>query len=977
MKLRVVLELSTSIDKPLLHCNVPEIDEQSFCISIEKKLFEFSLVPIHDEVARLEMPRDVSLQNISEYVEIFVVRKSLLSLSRVIFVGQEVEEMASVQHVVHVGMLGILDCVPFDQGFITSETLLCRVEKSKEAIEAEKKHVYSSMLRTKTTTSGGGDAAMDGEEAPLFVSKFMQASAAPDFVPMRARIWYGDEILSEECIGAPLSLFRRLGVFSGTWGLVRTKENQGILFVPLVPVVLFTRFSIERLVKLVLFEECQDFLFVSPILMLNILSKGDRLCQDEGDVDLMVRIAHVDESRFSNCPPRIGELFTDCTNKSKHESVKVSVAKSIKLSPVGGVQSAHQLHSVRDHLLSFYFSSPKLLYTGDLICCKGGNLSALPSTSAFAPYSPECEYAYWKVASIETKDERHFDCAVVLRDACSLYEEDSQQQRSFLPRVQPVIRVRDDVLKMMKSWFGASQNASHIVPSMLLHSDGAGFGKQRLVHEAGRQLGVTVIHYSCWEIVSDIPSNTHASLTSLFESAQLCSPCILLLSSFEALSQSASHASAQRAQNQLEAMFSKLVFSLSEDFVHPLSRVALVATTDALDRVAARFKACFLHRYHLGPPSDQQRRSFFKKAFSSALVSKDVSLKKLVASTRGFSFRNLSVLISIALQHVRDSVFEDASECCELVIRDEDLDYAAKTIQSHAMKSEVGAPDIPDVKWEDIGGMQSIRSEILDTISLPLEHPELFSKNGGAKKRSGVLLYGPPGTGKTLIAKAVATECGLAFISVKGPELINMYVGESERNVRQVFLKARAAAPCVVFMDELDSLAPRRGMGADSGGVMDRIVSQLLSELDGMGEGDEKEGQVFVIGATNRPDLLDPSLLRPGRLDRLLFCGTMTTPESQCSVLKALTRKFNLSEQVDLLKIAQQIPLNFTGADCYALCSGAWLSATKREIESGKTEGHVIVEMEDFEQSMKTVSPSVSLDELDYYQKLRNDYSKN
>ncbi|KAJ1488930.1 P-loop containing nucleoside triphosphate hydrolase protein, partial [Baffinella frigidus] len=139
---------------------------------------------------------------------------------------------------------------------------------------------------------------------------------------------------------------------------------------------------------------------------------------------------------------------------------------------------------------------------------------------------------------------------------------------------------------------------------------------------------------------------------------------------------------------------------------------------------------------------------------------------------------------------------------------------------------------VPNVSWDDVGGLEDVKREILDTVELPLKHPELFES--GLKQRSGVLLYGPPGTGKTLLAKAVATECALSFLSVKGPELISMYIGESEKNIRQVFKRAREAAPCVIFFDELDSLAPNRGRGADSGGVMDRVVSQLLAEMDGM-----------------------------------------------------------------------------------------------------------------------------------------------
>ena len=196
----------------------------------------------------------------------------------------------------------------------------------------------------------------------------------------------------------------------------------------------------------------------------------------------------------------------------------------------------------------------------------------------------------------------------------------------------------------------------------------------------------------------------------------------------------------------------------------------------------------------------------------------------------------------------------------------------------------MNAPSIPEVRWEDVGGLQNVISELLDTIQLPLKYPELVDSG---LKRSGILLYGPPGTGKTLLAKAVATECSLHFLSVKGPELLNMYVGQSEENVRNVFEAARRASPCLIFFDELDSLAPNRGRSGDSGGVMDRVVSQLLAELDGI----NKSAVVFVIGATNRPDLIDPALLRPGRFDKLLYLGVNDSKDNQLAVLKALTRK--------------------------------------------------------------------------------------
>lgn len=285
----------------------------------------------------------------------------------------------------------------------------------------------------------------------------------------------------------------------------------------------------------------------------------------------------------------------------------------------------------------------------------------------------------------------------------------------------------------------------------------------------------------------------------------------------------------------------------------------------------------------------------------------------------------------------------------------------------------IGAAKVPEVHWEDIGGLAELKHEIIRRIELPLLH-------GFNIQSSGILLYGPPGTGKTLLAKAVATECKLHFLSVKGPELLNMYVGQSEKNVRDIFERARAAAPCIIFFDELDALAPNRGRSGDSGGVMDRVVSQLLAEMDGLAS----FAKTFIIGATNRPDLIDPALLRPGRFDKLLYVGIYTEPESQLSVLKAITRKFKMENNDELNKIVEILPANLTGADLYSVCSNAWLNAARRLIKfyeellmvkniniiDQKPEGPVTVLFNDFCDAVRTLVPSVSIDELVRYEKL-------
>lgn len=237
------------------------------------------------------------------------------------------------------------------------------------------------------------------------------------------------------------------------------------------------------------------------------------------------------------------------------------------------------------------------------------------------------------------------------------------------------------------------------------------------------------------------------------------------------------------------------------------------------------------------------------------------------------------------------------------------------------------AIDTGGASWQDVGGLEKAKQQIRDLIDVR-KGPRTGNKN----RRVGVLLYGPPGTGKTLLARAVAGEASCSFMSVKGPELLDMYVGESERNVREVFERASSSAPTVVFFDEVDALAPRRGSAADSGRVADRVVSQLLAEMDDI----VLRGDVFVIAATNRPDLVDEALLRPGRLDKLIYVGMPASRSEQTMILQAQTRKFQMSPNVNLFTVlacAPEPPL-LSGADLYALATRAWMCAARRIIEA-------------------------------------------
>ena len=398
------------------------------------------------------------------------------------------------------------------------------------------------------------------------------------------------------------------------------------------------------------------------------------------------------------------------------------------------------------------------------------------------------------------------------------------------------------------------------------------------------------------------------------------------------------------------------------------SAVLLMAAVEHADGLPPDVRRCFTHEVEVQPPDEPTRANMLKEALGRCAARLDVSAA--AAGTAGLMPRDLRALAADAAARAvtRAAATNALSEAT--IIYQGDLDDALQRTGSRT-SAAIGAPKVPDVTWDDVGGLEEAKRAITDTVQLPLRHRALFTSGG--RRRSGCLLYGPPGTGKTLLAKAVATQCGVRFLAVKGPELINMYIGESERNVREVFARARAAAPCIVFFDELDALAPARGSGGDSGGVMDRVVSQLLAEVDGLSNGGATVEDVFVIGATNRPDLIDPALLRPGRFDKLLFVGVDDSQLGRLRVLQALTRRFVLSPDVSLDELAKRCPKRYTGADLYALCADAWMRAVKTHLAragAGATAAAVQVAMADFTGAMADLAPSLSADELARYQTL-------
>jgi len=535
---------------------------------------------------------------------------------------------------------------------------------------------------------------------------------------------------------------------------------------------------------------------------------------------------------------------------------------------------------------------------------------------------------------------------------------------------------------------------------------GKSTGKRHMIEKAARKFGLHVFEESLTPLRGLPEERAAKKLKHILQQGTQVSPCIIHLRHIQALTPVPSGSEQPTDPEQLV----EILKSFSS------KNAILVASTQSVEDIPAVIRGCFTHEIGIEAPSKSGRLAILEFLTANRIsLADDVSLESLATRTAGRTAMELKALFAeaacILLQRqpkvptAQSSAMEDAwrnitnnvtsdlsgqDDLPPLVLTQDILSEALEGLPS-ASAMDIGAPKIPQVYWKDVGGLGHAKDEILDMVQLPLQHPELFAS--GVRQRSGILLYGPPGTGKTLLAKAVATECNLNFISVKGPELLDMYIGESERKVRQVFETARSAKPCVLFFDELDSLAPQRGRGADSGGVMDRVVSQLLTEIDGM----QGNTDVFVIGATNRPDLLDQSLLRPGRFDRLIYLGICRDRDAQLKIVKALSRKFIHDDNVVLEEVLDRCPFNFTGADFYALCSGAMANALQRRVKEiqdyiaaqgdptltarkllstmDEEDLQVTVKMCDYHESLATTSPSVSEDEIKHYESLRAKFS--
>ncbi|MBU1204133.1 MAG: AAA family ATPase [Nanoarchaeota archaeon] len=458
--------------------------------------------------------------------------------------------------------------------------------------------------------------------------------------------------------------------------------------------------------------------------------------------------------------------------------------------------------------------------------------------------------------------------------------------------------------------------------------------------------------------------NSESNLRKIFEDAEKEAPSILFFDEIDAIAPKREESYGE-VERRVVSQFLTLL-----DGLKSRGKLIVIGATNRPNSLdpALRRPGRFDREIAIGVPNKHGRLNILKIHTRNMPLAKDVNLERLSEVTHGFVGADIAAMCREAAMNVLRRMLpelkigekeEPSKEVLEkLQVSSEDFDAALKLVRPSAMREVL--VETPNVHWQDIGGAKDIQQELKEAVEWPLKNPEVFKKMGIRAPR-GLLLHGPPGTGKTLLAKAVANESEANFILVRGPELLNKFVGESEKGVRKVFEKARQVSPAIIFFDEIDSMAPRRGYGSDSQ-VTERVVNTMLSEMDGL----EELGEVVVLAATNRIDILDPALLRPGRFDRLLLTKPPTKSERE-AIFAIHSKKMPLAKDVILKKMAEKTE-GYVGADIEAVCREAGMLTLRENLKSKE------IKNKHFEQALRKVRPSVTPQMMEKYKKVEEDY---
>jgi len=500
---------------------------------------------------------------------------------------------------------------------------------------------------------------------------------------------------------------------------------------------------------------------------------------------------------------------------------------------------------------------------------------------------------------------------------------------------------------------------------VLLHGP-PGCGKTLLAKAVANESGAHFISLAGPEIMSKFYGQSEENLRKVFEDAEKNAPSIIFLDEVDSIAPKR-----EDVQGEVERRVVSQLLTMM-DGLKSRGKVVVIAATNRPNAIdpALRRPGRFDREIEIPVPDKKGRKEVLQIHTRNMPLDKSVDIDKLAEITYGFVGADLSALAKEAAMYSLKRVLPDLSELKEneelpkellekLQVTKEDFDYAMRIVQPSAMREVL--VEIPKVKWSDVGGLVEVKESLKEAVEWPLRNPDSFKRLGINPPR-GIMLYGPPGCGKTFIVKALANESGTNFISIKGPELLSKWVGESEQHVRDVFRRAKQVAPCIVFFDEIDALAPHRG--GDSGShVTEQVVSQMLTEMSGI----EDMNGVVIVAATNRPDIVDPALLRPGRFDRLIYVPA-PDQKTRLEILKVQTKNMPL-KGVELAALSEKTD-GYSGADLEAVVREAGLFALREDMKAKE------VTKKNFEEALKKIKPSITEDMFRKYQKAVDDAKK-
>jgi transitional endoplasmic reticulum ATPase len=512
---------------------------------------------------------------------------------------------------------------------------------------------------------------------------------------------------------------------------------------------------------------------------------------------------------------------------------------------------------------------------------------------------------------------------------------------------------------------------------VLLHGP-PGTGKTLLAKAVANETNANFYTIGGPEIMSKYYGESEERLRNVFQQAEKNAPSIIFIDEIDSIAPKREEVSGETERRIVAQLLSLM------DGMSTRGKVVVIGATNRVNAIdpALRRPGRFDREIEIGVPDRNGRLEILQIHTRGMPLAKDVNLEKLANISHGFVGADLQSLSKEAAIGALRKILPEidlssesipAETLRKIIVTMQDFLDIIKEMEPSAMR-EVFV-EVPDVKWEDIGGLSSVKQELQEAVEWPLKYQGIFTY-ADATPPKGILLYGPPGTGKTLIAKAAANESEANFISIKGPELLSKWVGESEKGVREVFRKARQAAPCIIFFDEMDAIAPRRGGDFGDTHVTERVISQLLTELDGL----EILTNVIVIGATNRPDIIDAALLRPGRFDRLLYVPPPDR-DSRIQIIKIHTNKKPLADDVNIEQLADHTE-GYTGADIASLSSAAvmlavreYVSKYKDQKEADNRVKELKIQMRHFEEAMKKIRP-LSTQELNIYKRISEQFGK-